>query len=143
MDSRSQPLGFDGVGEQVAQARAVWLGHVNVPDQPVLTIVEGQVARVGEVEELVEDDKLARLCGGAQAADCVGRDHVRTFELSQRLDVGAVVDFVGREVVAFVVARQEDDFAVADRQDVDLGRAVARFDLLHAQVLAVVESLDA
>src|SRR5919199_4580256 len=82
-------------------------------------VVEGLLARVGAVDELVADHELAGLDVRLQAAGGGGRDQASHPQRGHGPHVRAVVDGVRRDAMVLAVARQKCDSHLADAPDRD------------------------
>lgn len=71
-------------------------------------VVERAHALVGAVDEVVEDDNVARLDLAPQAPGGRGGDHVRAIQHLQRVDVRSIVDVRWRQRVRLAMPRQQN-----------------------------------
>ncbi len=103
-----------------AQLRAVGVGEAHVLDH--LPVEVGVVPAPRPVDQLVEDDHVARGDVGAQRAHRARADDPADAEVPERPQVGPAVDRVGRHLVPEAVAGQEGDRPAPDPPDRDRRR---------------------
>ena len=75
---------------------------------------EALVARVGQVDELIDDNELPRRQFLAEGTDCRNSDHVGTADAFKRIDIGARIDVGRRQAMPAPVAGEKDEFNRAD-----------------------------
>src|ERR1700730_18827181 len=75
--------------------------------------------RKGAIDELVDDDEIAGLQVLTQAANGGERYDVGHTAAFQRIDIGAKIDFGGRQHVTAPVARHEDDRLTIERPEAE------------------------
>lgn len=105
-------------------------------DDPGLpALEEGGDAVLSKIEELVDQDEVARPEGLAQGAHGGGGDDPADPQRSQGIDVGPVVDLVGWYRVPGAVPGQEDHLQAAELADAHGGPPVGRDHRLLAHVV--------
>ena len=102
------PGGLGGDVEDFLQFGADWLAKGNMGDDAFPEEGVGGAA-LGAVEELVGQDDFARRVIVLERADRADADDPLDAKLLEAVDVGAVGDFVGEELVTAGVAGEEDD----------------------------------
>ena len=102
----------DRVRGQPRQACADRLGHRDVRHHPCPE--KGFLARKGAIDELVDGHEIARRILLLQRTAGRDRQHVRAARRLQRGDVGAVGHLGRCQPVTLAMARQEDEFDLAD-----------------------------
>ena len=132
----------DGAGCKTGQARADRLRHRNMRNHTGAE--EGFLARKRPVDELVDGDEITGGVLFLQGATGRDGEHVGAAGSLQRGDIGAVGHIGWRQPVPLPVARQEDEFDLADlpaHQRVRR-RAPGGLDLHFAPVLQPVDGIQ-
>ena len=114
-----------GFGEADVQPRRHRMRHRHVRDAAFAE--ERGLAQMRAVDELVDHDEGAGWQFLLERAAGRQRDKVGDAGAFEDVDVGAVVDVGGRQAVALVVARQEDDRQAVDVADAQGARRLAGY----------------
>jgi hypothetical protein len=132
------PAGPTGLEQGVADPLVVGVGEGLVVGGPI--VVERVGSAPGAVDELVEDDEVARVQLGLQRPGGARRHEAAHAELPHRPHVGPVGDGGGDELVLVPVSGEEGDPASGHGADGDRrgGSAVGR---VHIDFRDVVEEL--
>ncbi len=104
-----------GFGDDVGKLRADGIGEADVGDQAFAE--EGGDAAAGAVEELVGDDEIERAVLFLERADGAEGEDALDAERFHAVDIGAEVQFGGRDAMAASVAREEGDVAAGEFAD--------------------------
>src|SRR5579872_241819 len=109
----SRKLSADGIGE------------ADVGDDSVAEKSVDAVA--GAVEELVRNNEIERLVLLFEGSDGRDRDDALDAELLESVNIGAEVEFAGRQNVSATVPGEECDFSAFERSaDIGVGRGAER-----------------
>eukprot|EP01137_Pigoraptor_chileana_P011579 Opistho-2@62680 len=98
------------INNDATRVRAKGIAHRNVANTLGTcagAVIKGAVALCSPVNELVKNDKLSRRYFLSQRSACRGDNEVRASLTLQRVNVGAVVDVGGTDVVFAPVAREQ------------------------------------
>src|SRR6516165_10957877 len=95
----------------------------------------------GAVDELIDDDKVAGLKILAQTADGGERNDVCDAAALERVDIGAIIDFGGRQHVAAPMARDEYDGLAVQRAETEFIGSPAEW-AFNRPPLDLIEPVD-
>ena len=125
---KSNMLFFCCPDDGLAKGFAVRMGHIQMGYAIMLSVIESPFSGFCHVDELINQNQFPCLIVGVQRAYGGGGNYGLYIQHFQGVNIGSVIDFMGRNGVMHAMAGQEDDFLISESAGFIACLSIGRID---------------